>query len=403
MATLQDMLRGGYRPPTQSALADPIKEHFRTLPQQIEANQRAMDRTMAGMYETDFLGRPNPDYYPEAMQEFTQNYAPNFMGAIQNVGLAKALRSQNIGDLFDPRFDPRKLEKPKLEAMKPQIEVYNKHEVPKIHLPDYEGRKFITSMSDRTAAGGHLLGVDDVSFKRPIDLLGGQDYMFNNPGQVWASGKQPVNSLLKHANAIKDFTGENPLYMPWRMAPTGGDFAHMTGETMLAYAESAMPRGVKKELDAGIKTMIPDWAGVDSPQSVQQFRNAPDAVRKAIKQQMDVNFRDQGGMSIGQARLAVADPKQLNAQEGGLMNVGEIFADLPALSNSGHPSYPYGVQGQGLGKLDRDFNVFELLPDAVKERGILDPRNPSANDLRALQMKPYVGTIDAELLKRLGY
>jgi hypothetical protein len=81
MATLAELLRGGYKPPTTSALADPIKEHFRNLPQTLEANQRAMDKTMAGMDKTDIMGRPNPNYYPEAMQEFTQNYLPNFMGA----------------------------------------------------------------------------------------------------------------------------------------------------------------------------------------------------------------------------------------------------------------------------------------------------------------------------------
>lgn len=81
MATLSDLLRAGYKPPTESALGDPIVEHFRTLPQQLEKNQRAMDKTMGGMYKTDFLGKPNPNYYPEAMQEFTQNYLPNFMGS----------------------------------------------------------------------------------------------------------------------------------------------------------------------------------------------------------------------------------------------------------------------------------------------------------------------------------
>jgi hypothetical protein len=84
MATLAEILRG-YQPPTKSALADPIKEHFRTLPQQLETNQRAMDKTMAGMYKTDFMGKENPNYYPEAIQEFTQNYAPNVMGSIAKV------------------------------------------------------------------------------------------------------------------------------------------------------------------------------------------------------------------------------------------------------------------------------------------------------------------------------
>jgi len=92
MATLADALRG-YTPPTESALADPIKEHFRTLPQQLETNQRAMDKTMAGMYKTDIMGKPNPNYYPEAMQEFTQNYMPAVMGSTNAVKTAKALLS----------------------------------------------------------------------------------------------------------------------------------------------------------------------------------------------------------------------------------------------------------------------------------------------------------------------
>jgi hypothetical protein len=93
MATLADLLRGGYKPPTTSALADPIKEHFRTLPQQLETNQRAMDKTMAGMDKTDIMGRPNPNYYPEAMQEFTQNYMPAVMGSTTAVRMAKAMEN----------------------------------------------------------------------------------------------------------------------------------------------------------------------------------------------------------------------------------------------------------------------------------------------------------------------
>ena len=96
--TLASVLKD-YIPPTESALADPIKEHFRTLPAQLEANQAAMDKTMSGMYKTDMAtGQQNPNYYPEAMQEFTQNYAPNVMGSIKNVTtpIAKALMSEFV-------------------------------------------------------------------------------------------------------------------------------------------------------------------------------------------------------------------------------------------------------------------------------------------------------------------
>lgn len=305
---------------------------------------------------------------------------------------------------FDPRYDPRIQEQARIREMTRDIELNpNATNAPAVSLADFEGRPFITSMADRTAAGGKLVGIDDVAFNRPVELMGGQDYMFNNPGQVWASAQGPVKQLMQQAAEIKQVTGKDPLYMPWRMAPTGGDFAAMTGETMLAYADAAMGKTQKRSLDRSIKKMIPDWSGVSDPASVEQFRNAPDKTRKAIKQMMDVDFRNQGGLNIGGARLAVSDPAQLAAQEGGVMNVGEIFASRPMVMESGHPSYPRGVPGQGLGTLAEDRNIFELLPEVAKARGIKDPTSPGATDLRALQMKPYSGVITNELLKRLGY
>jgi hypothetical protein len=258
-------------------------------------------------------------------------------------------------------------------------------------------------MSDRTAAGGNLIGINDVEFNRPVELKGGQDFMFNNPGQVWASAQNPVNAIMKGANEIKAATGQNPLFLPWRMAPTGGDFAAMTGETMLAYADSAMNKKQKKSLDKSIKKFIPDWVGVSDPASVEQFRNAPDQVRKTLKGMMDVNFRNEGGLNIGQARLSVADPTQLIAQDAGVMNVGEIFAGQPVVLQSGHPSYPRGVPGQGIGTLIEDRNIFELMPEVARARGIANPAQPGQTDIRALQMKPYAGVISEDLLKRLGY
>ena len=305
--------------------------------------------------------------------------------------------------VFDPRYDPRVKEQERLQAMTRDIQLNpGAANAPTVSLADFEGRPFITSMADRTAAGGKLMGIDNVKFNRPVDLRGGQDYMFNNPGEVWASGQGPAKALMKYADEVKSATGQNPLYLPYRMAPTGGDFAQMTGETMLAYADASMGKMQKKNLDKSIKKFIPEWSGVSDPASVEQFRNAPDKVRKAVKKMMDTDFRDTGGLNIGGARLAVSDPAQLAAQEGGVMNVGEIFAGSPLLRST-HPAYPGGVPGKGIGTLAEDVNVFELLPQVVQGRGIPDPKNPRASDLRAMQMHPYAGVITNELLKRLGY
>lgn len=227
--------------------------------------------------------------------------------------------------------------------------------------------------------------------------------MFRNPNQVWSSAKGPSQQILNEAEIIRQVTGQNPLFIPWRMAPTGGDFATMTGESMLAYADAAMNKSSKKRLDKMIKSYIPDWAGVSSEVGREQFRSAPDRIRKTLMNEMDVNFRESGGLGIGQARLAVADPAQLASRDAGVMNIGEIFADRPLISKSGHRTYSTGVPGQGLGQLQEDLGIFQLMPNVAQARGIPDPLNPRATDIRALQMKPYAGMITEGLLKYLGY
>lgn len=315
-------------------------------------------------------------------------------------GLAGVLKKIKIGDIgFDARYDPRKLEQEKLKNLIASIDV-PENEVKKISLADYEGFPFVTSMSDRTNVG-RLESINDV----PVgtEMQGGQDYMFNNPGQVWASAKGPASQILKLSQMLRDFTGKDPLYMPWRMSPTGGDFANMTGETMLRYMSNNMSKKDQRAVNKSIKRFIPGFKGIGSEEGVDQFRNSTDATRKSLKSLLDRDFRGEGGLSIGQARLAVSDPNQLLAPESGLQNVGQVFAKDPLIQHSGHRAYPKAVPGQGLGVLDRDLMAFELLPNAVAERGIKNPRLPSKEDIRALQMKPYGGIITSELLKALGY
>ena len=69
MATLADLLRAGYVPPKESALADPIKEHFRSLPQKFEENQRAQMDLLARAYPGDTFKSNMLEGDPAAMSE----------------------------------------------------------------------------------------------------------------------------------------------------------------------------------------------------------------------------------------------------------------------------------------------------------------------------------------------
>jgi len=324
---------------------------------------------------------------------------------------------KTFGRAFDPRFDPRVKEQEKLRDTTFTIEERGTQDAPRVPLSDLEGRPFVTTMSDRTQAGGLLTGIGDVALDRPINLQGGQGFMFENPGMTWASAPGVVTQIMNKAVEA----GENPLYMPFRMAPTGGDFATMTGETMLSYASTNMSKAHKKELDKAVKDFvsvgtvkdgvrknaglkIKGWKGVDDPRSVEAFRSAPDPLRKELMKMLDVNFRNKGGLSIGQARLAVTEPGQADALDARIQNIGEIFTGRDIVTESGHPSYPAGVPGQGLGRTDQEVSIFELLPDArygEKQKPVQDPQRPTAREIRALTMKPYAGRITEDILRGL--
>lgn len=322
-----------------------------------------------------------------------------------------------FGREFDPRFDKRAKEQEKLRDTTYTIEERGTQDAPRIPLADLEGRPFVTTMSDRTQAGGLLTGIDDVALDRPINLQGGQGFMFENPGMVWASAPGVVNQIMRAASEV----GDNPVYLPFRMAPTGGDFATMTGETMLSFASSNMNKTQKKALDKAIKDYesvgsmvkgkrvgaglkIKDWKGIDDPISVEVWRNTPDTLRKELMNMMDVQFRDKGGLSVGQARLAVTEPGQADALDAQIQNIGEIFTGKDVVSQSGHPSYPAGVPGQGLGRTDQEVGIFELLTDARfggQQKPVSDALRPTAQEIRALQMKPYTGRITDDILRGL--
>jgi len=301
---------------------------------------------------------------------------------------------------FDEGFDPRVKEQERLQNLELQIEERPMAEKPVISLEDLEGRPFVTSMSDRTSAGGRLVAVNDVDLGEGVDLKGGQDFMFDNPDMVWASDPQVVAGLKKRADILRQQTGKDPIYLPWQMAPTGGDHATMTTEVMLRHAKSNMMKKDQKALDKEIKQIIPDWKGVNDPASIDQIYNVSGDKRKQIQQLMDVGYRDKGGMSRGEARLAVSDMNQLQGRQGRLINVGEI-GEGDIIVDSGHPTYSAALRGQGLGALDRDIVATEILPAMVETRRIADPANPSAQDIRALQMKGYYGIINEDLLRAL--
>ena len=339
-------------------------------------------------------------------------------------------RAKGILDLlldpskYDDRFEVRNIPKvkPRDQYFEPVVEPYQPNlVVPEIKLSDLEGRPYLSTMSDRTSAEGILTGIGDKELAYPINLTGGQDFMAQNP-EMWASAPSPVSNMTASGRDLKRKYGTDPVFMPWRMSPSGSDFAaEMTAGTMMSYAAKNMPKADKKALDKRIKEFVPDFVGVDSPAAPAQIQSQPDKLRKFIQQQiMDKQFRDRGGISLPQARIAIADQTQLNAPELGFQNVGIMDVDAGALTGRGNRTYPDAVGGEFLGRLNTDAGLLDLAPtnvypagskDAAYGRSILEDKYGNVRDLdtskgygaarRSAEINPYGGLIDEKLLRSL--
>jgi hypothetical protein len=260
--------------------------------------------------------------------------------------------------------------------------------------------------------------------------------MLNNPDKVWASEEGPAQQIIDMANYMYRETGKQPILLPWRMAPTGGDHAHATGQTLLAYAQAALGKSDKKKFDSFMKSMrsteeqgnqllFPDWPGVDSPKAIDYYNNSTSKARKRMIQLMGGAVgrkKPLDGMDViraGQARAAVSDPSQLNAVEGGLQNLGLITTNRNLVGNTGNTTYGSGVLGQGLGTLkpnQRNITVFDMEPPAMlitdangkpikglgKQELLRKEDIKSSNKFRPFQMKPYGTILDDKKLKKLS-
>ena len=216
-------------------------------------------------------------------------------------------------------------------------------------------------------------------------------------GRLWASDKSP--SRQQQAVGNRDFveTGEKSLFLPFRMAQAATDHAVSTSELMIKYARQNMKPKDVKAFDKAIRESVPSFKGLRDPETISDLSTMNSASRKAIIHMLDKDYRNAGSLNKGEARIAVTDPKQLDAQDLGFQNVGEleggtetVSTDIDAIEG-GHRTYRTGVRGEPLAKLEGTMTPFDLAPEATKARGI-DPEYIKATDQYSLWQSSIYGT-----------
>jgi len=334
-------------------------------------------------------------------------FGPEYFRVHGGQPLLEAPRTERLAArAMDPRIEGRKGELPKVERLTVNIEPRRRAPVEELSVFDLEGRPFITSMSDLSAAGDDVTAINDVALREPFVRRGGQDYMFDNPGSVWAADLGNARAHMALADRLRVETGQDPLFMPWAMSPTSIDFAHMPREAMLRYNDAALSARGRQQLARDIREIVPEFKSTDDPASVEAFTRATGSARAALNRLMD-QYRTKGGMGIGEARLASTDLEQLGRPLTSLRNVGTIDPRSD-LAVSSHPSYRSAIPGEGVGRLREPVGALDLLPDIVRASGIEGPFDfpvgvvaGRPSPLRSLQMAPKGGIITEDILRAI--
>lgn len=308
---------------------------------------------------------------------------------------------------IDPRIETRKKEQQKIRDLELEIQPRALEEPPVQSIYDLEGRGVLTTMSDLSAAGDDILAVNDVRLRRPFSRQGGQGFMFENPGEVWAADKTPAKAIQDAAAELEQQTGKPAILAPFTMGPLSSMFSHHPRGLQYAYADVALDPLEKTMLAGDIRKILPEWTDFSDPDAYDTFMRAGGKRRGQLNKLMD-KFRERGGLGRGEAVYGTTDLAQLGAPMLALRNLGEVNTRF-GLSESKNPAYNTGVSGQGLAKLkEENLGALSLFPELMKQYGYQTPfdfpvgvNKGVASPLRSFQLKPQPTIITDKVLRFL--
>lgn len=303
--------------------------------------------------------------------------------------------------------DPRSVNEMVVEMTDPLVS-----SAPIIGAEDLIDRPFITGMSDTSRSG--LETVTSVNGVPLNAVMRGGKYFGLQPqnlerGIAFASAPGAVMGQLNRAAAAQALGGRPVAFIPFGMRPASPDFATMSTDIMVPYAQQVMSRSDKIALDRRIregtgsktddKKPIPDWVGIDNatPEYLKELGGDRKAVTKALDE-----FRDAGSLSRSQARAIVTDPTQFEPVFGDIDMIYELDPQAVAdrrFLDSDHPSYESALLGKPLGAL-RDtekVNIFEFNPLAgTQDKGFYNFRQ---KQLDAGRDFPIGGSLSSPTMK----
>jgi len=265
-----------------------------------------------------------------------------------------------------------------------------------IKIEDLEGKVLVPAFGDRTRAGGLLRSIMGQELPTPVELQGGADFM-RSAGGIWASEPDAMATKAKHIERIAQETGEEPILTYTAMGAQAGDFSKMMSDAMMQQIRPSMANYIDPEAVARFDKYVrdkvdKDWVGILSPEASSYVSGMTGSNRRSLWQEMDkTSYRDAGFPDVGATRLAITDPRLIDAQPFdtgltmGILNRGFEVSPTP---KDVHSTYGAQIQGEYLGGLERPLAGELVWQDFFRKRREAGAK--PASDQRAFMMTPSI-------------
>lgn len=278
-----------------------------------------------------------------------------------------------------------------------------------IDIADLEGRVLIPAFGDRTRAGGLLSSIDGEELLKPVDLQGGADFM-RSQGGIWASEPKEMSKKAKYIAQAAQDAQDAPVLAYTAMGAQAGDFSRMMSDAVMGQIRPSMANMVEPEAVARYdeyvrKAVDPNWPGILSPEAADYIPNMTGTDRRLLWQEMGKGaYRDAGFPDVGAARIAITDPRLLEAQPfdtGLTFGSVDVSAPLTETTPDIHSTYRSQIHGDYLGGL------LGSVPGEMVWRDFFNARRAAgaspSSDQRSFMMTPSIKQkVDGQMVEEVS-
>lgn len=234
------------------------------------------------------------------------------------------------------------------------------------------GRTGIPALGDRSIAGNEVLGVGNLTYKKPVRSLGGADFMRESGTGIWANAGPQAQELASTAESVIR-AGGDPALIYTAMGPQSADFSTMMAEAVMnQYDPRLIDPAAAAKYDEAVKKAGVNFTSILDPNFLNGLTGSN---RWNLWQLMDkAALKKAGFPDINLARRSITDPRLLDVVpfDSGL-TVGRPTGGLlaPDAAAVPHPTYPAQLAGAYEGGLEQS------IPGAILWRDFFNKRRAS--------------------------